>query len=143
MATALILMLFILLIFNCFPFGDTTVLRMDLYHQYGPLFVELFDRVTGGESFLYSWTSGGGSSFLGNYFNYLSSPFSAIIFLFDRDEMPLAITTIVSVKCVLSAGTFSFYIKKALTDIHPLQQYSEYFTLFSIFSCILLECYVA
>lgn len=114
MATALVLMLFILLIFHCFPFGDTTVLRMDLYHQYGPLFVELFDRVTDGESFLYSWTSGGGSSFLGNFFNYLSSPFSAIIFLFDRDEMPLAITTIVTVKCVLSAGTFAFYIKKSL-----------------------------
>lgn len=115
MATALVLMLFILLIFSCFPFGDTTVLRMDLYHQYGPLFVELFDRVTGAKSFLYSWTSGGGSSFLGNYFNYLSSPFSAIIFLFDRDEMPLAITAIVSAKCVLSAGTFTFYIKKSLS----------------------------
>lgn len=135
MATALILMLFILLIFNCFPFGDTTVLRMDLYHQYGPLFVELFDRVTGGESFLYSWTSGGGSSFLGNYFNYLSSPFSAIIFLFDRDEMPLAITTIVSVKCVLSAGTFSFYIKKSLNRHSPA---SAVFGVFYSFSAYFL-----
>lgn len=114
MATALLLMLFILFIFSAFPFGDVTVLRMDLYHQYGPLFVELYDRVTGAESFLYSWTSGGGSSFLGNFFNYLSSPFSALIFLFDRDEMPFAITTIVSLKCIFSAGTFTFYLKKSL-----------------------------
>lgn len=114
MATALILMLFVLFIFSAFPFGDVTVLRMDLYHQYGPLFVELYDRVTGAESFLYSWTSGGGSSFLGNFFNYLSSPFSALIFLFDRDEMPFAITTIVSLKCIFSAGTFTFYLKKSL-----------------------------
>lgn len=135
MATALVLMLFILLIFSCFPFGDTTVLRMDLYHQYGPLFVELFDRVTNGESFLYSWTSGGGSSFLGNYFNYLSSPFSAIIFLFDRDEMPLAITTIVSVKCILSAGTFTFYIKKSLNRHSPA---SAVFGVFYAFSAYFL-----
>lgn len=135
MATALVLMLFILLIFSCFPFGDTTVLRMDLYHQYGPLFVELFDRVTNGESFLYSWTSGGGSSFLGNYFNYLSSPFFAIIFLFDRDEMPLAITTIVSVKCILSAGTFTFYIKKSLNRHSPA---SAVFGVFYAFSAYFL-----
>lgn len=114
MAVSSVLILFAFLIFHVFPFGDTTVLRMDLYHQYGPLFVELFDRVTQHKSFLYSWTSGGGSSFLGNYFNYLSSPFSAIIFLFDRDEMPFAITTIVAAKCVASSGTFTFYLKKSL-----------------------------
>lgn len=118
-AVSFAIMMFMLLVFRCFPFGDTTVLRMDLYHQYGPLFVELFDRVTNHESFLYSWTSGGGSSFLGNYFNYLSSPFSAIIFLFDRDEMPLAITAIVTAKCTLSAGTFTFYIKKSLNRHSP------------------------
>lgn len=135
MASALVLMLFILLIFSAFPFGDTTALRMDLYHQYGPLFVELFDRVTGGESFLYSWTSGGGSSFLGNYFNYLSSPLSAIIFLFDRDEMPLAITAIVTVKCVLSAGTFTFYLKQSLKRHSPA---SAVFGVFYAFSAYFL-----
>lgn len=135
MAVTLLLMLFILLIFNAFPFGDITVLRMDLYHQYGPLFVELFDRVTNGESFLYSWTSGGGSGFLGNYFNYLSSPLSAIIFLFDRDEMPLAITTIVTVKCVLSAGTFTFYLKKSLNRHSPA---SAVFGIFYAFSAYFL-----
>lgn len=135
MGIALVLMLFILVIFHCFPFGDTTVLRMDLYHQYGPLFVELFDRVTGAESFLYSWTSGGGSSFLGNYFNYLSSPFSAIIFLFDREQMPLAITTIVTVKCVLSAGSFAFYIKKSLNRHSPA---SAAFGVFYAFSAYFL-----
>lgn len=133
MAVALVLMLFILLIFNAFPFGDITVLRMDLYHQYGPLFVELFDRVTNGESFLYSWTSGGGSSFLGNFFNYLSSPLSAIIFLFDREEMPLAITTIVTVKCAFSAGTFTFYLKKSLNRHSPATAVFGIFYAFSAY----------
>ena len=71
-----------LLVFYCYdliPFGDMTILRMDLYHQYGPLFAELYDRITSGGSFLYSWNSGLGSSFLGNFLNYLSSPLSLIV----------------------------------------------------------------
>lgn len=114
MGISLFLMLFILAIFNAFPFGDTTVLRMDLYHQYGPLFVELYDRVTHFKSFAYSWTSGGGSSFLGNFFNYLASPFSAILFLFDRKDMAYAITSMMIAKCVCSAGSFTFYLKRSL-----------------------------
>lgn len=105
---------FIYSVFKVFPFGDTTVLRMDLYHQYGPLFVELFDRISNADSFLYSWTSGGGSSFLGNFFNYLSSPLNILIFLFDRNEMSYAITFLVALKCMFSAGAFTFYIKKSL-----------------------------
>ena len=57
------------------PFGDKTILRMDLYHQYGPLFAEFYERIMGGASLTYSWISGLGSCFLGNYFNYLSFTF--------------------------------------------------------------------
>lgn len=113
MCLATIGILFVFMIFKMFPFGDMTVLRMDLYHQYGPLFVELYDRVTDFKSFLYSWESGGGSSFLGNYFNYLSSPFSFLIFLFDKNQIGYAITFLVIVKGVLSAGTFTYFLKKS------------------------------
>ena len=112
--TAVISMLFIYFLYHLFPFGDTTVMRMDLYHQYGPLFSELYDRVLEHKSFLYSWQSGGGSSFLGNYFNYLSSPLSAIIFLFGRKHIDYAITTLVLLKGVISAGTFAYYLKKSV-----------------------------
>ena len=111
MLLAAVCILFVYLVSRLFPFGDFTVLRMDLYHQYGPLFCELYDRVVQHKSFLYSWTSGGGSSFIGNYFNYLSSPLSVVIFLFDRKEMPFAITTLVALKGVLSAGAFACYLK--------------------------------
>lgn len=104
----------IFMVFKLFPFGDMTVMRMDLYHQYGPLFVEFYDKIVEHQSFFYSWVSGGGSSFLGNYFNYLSSPLSFIVFLFDRKEIAYAITTLVAVKGVLSAGTFTYFLKKSL-----------------------------
>ncbi|MCM1285656.1 MAG: YfhO family protein [Acetobacter sp.] len=103
----------IYIISSAFPFGDYTIMRMDLYHQYGPLFAELYDRVINHHSFIYSWYSGGGSSFLGNYLNYLSSPLTALIFLFDKENIASAITFLVAVKCVLSAASFSLYLKKS------------------------------
>lgn len=111
---AIVCIAFIFAVFKLFPFGDTTVMRMDLYHQYGPLFVEFYDRIAEHKSFIFSWESGGGSSFLGNYFNYLSSPVSFIIFLFDRKQISYAITALVAVKAALSAGTFTYYLKNSL-----------------------------
>ncbi len=138
MCLATIGILFVFMIFKMFPFGDMTVLRMDLYHQYGPLFVELYDRVTDFKSFLYSWESGGGSSFLGNYFNYLSSPFSFLIFLFDKNQIGYAITFLVIVKGVLSAGTFTYFLKKSF-DAHSYVSAS--FGVFYAFSGYFLAYY--
>lgn len=138
MLFAFVVISILFLLMTTFPFGDTTVLRMDLYHQYGPLFCELYDRVMGLKTFNYSWISGGGSSFIGNYFNYLSSPLSAIILLFDRKEMPYAITTIVAVKGILCAGTFTYYIKKSL-DRHSFA--SACFGVFYAFSAYFLAYY--
>lgn len=95
------------------PFGNHTVLRMDLFHQYGPLFAELYDRITGLKSFAYSWTSGGGSSFLGNYYNYLSSPVALIILLFGHERIPESIGAMVLIKNALAASTMAYYLKKA------------------------------
>lgn len=128
----------IYIIYSVFPFGDYTVLRMDLYHQYGPLFAELYERVVSHQSFLYSWFSGGGSSFLGNYFNYLSSPLSALIFLFDKKDISFAISFIVSVKCILSAGTFSYYLNSSQKKNNAL---SSVFGVFYAFSAYFLAYY--
>ena len=102
--------------FDMIPYGDMTVLRMDLYHQYGPLFGELYDRIVGGESLVYSWNSGLGETFLGNFFNYLSSPFSIIILLFGHKNITEAISCMIMLKAVFSAGTFTYYLKKSLNQ---------------------------
>ena len=109
-------------------------MRMDLYHQYGPLFAELYDRIVEHKSLLYSWITGGGSSFLGNYLNYLSSPLSFLIFLFDKEDISYAITFIVALKCILSATSFSYYLKKSfnkdnyfLSAFGILYAFSAYF----------------
>ena len=105
-----------MLVFYCydlFPFGETTILRMDLYHQYGPLFAEFYDRVTGLQSFLYSWQTGLGSPFLGNFFNYLSSPSAIIMLLLGHENMPEAIAGMIITKAALAAASFTHYLKKS------------------------------
>lgn len=105
----------ILLVYFCYeiiPFGDGTVYRMDLYHQYGPLFSELYDRITTGESLIYSWNTGLGSSFLGNFLNYLSSPIGLIVLLFGHKNTFEAVAAMIAIKAVLSSMSMSYYLKK-------------------------------
>lgn len=113
-ACALVLMLLVYYCYNLIPFGDMTILRMDLYHQYGPLFAELYDRLTEGGSLLYSWESGLGGNFLGNFLNYLSSPITFIILLFGHKNIPEAIAAMILIKAVLSACAFTYYLKASL-----------------------------
>ncbi len=113
----------ITLVYFCYsiiPFGDKTVYRMDLYHQYGPLFSELYDRLTSGGSLLYSWNTGLGSSFIGNLFNYMSSPFSFVILLFGHDNTFEAIAAMIAIKAVLSAMSMAYYLKKSHNTDSPV-----------------------
>ena len=100
--------------------GDSTVLRMDLYHQYGPLVAEVYDRITGGGSLVYSWTSGLGGGFLGNFFNYCGSPFTFLILLLGHKNMPEAIALIIQLKAVLAAACFTYYVNKSRKQPHLL-----------------------
>ena len=112
----------IMLVYFCYeiiPFGDRTIYRMDLYHQYGPLFTELYDRLVSGESLIYSWNTGLGSSFLGNFYNYLSSPISLIVLLFGHKNTFEAVAAMIAIKCVLSSMSMANYLKKS-QDINSL-----------------------
>lgn len=112
---AALVMLLVYFCYNVIPFGDMTVLRMDLYHQYGPLFGELYERIMNLDSLFYSWKSGLGGGFLGNYYNYLSSPLSIIIVLLGHKNVPQAIAALILLKAALSAGTFTYYLKKTFS----------------------------
>lgn len=114
------IMLIVYFCYDLIPFGDTTILRMDLYHQYGPLFAELYERITNLDSLIYSWTSGGGSPFLGNFFNYLSSPFLVVMLLFGHKNMPEAIAVMVLLKAALASFTFSYFLSKKDKRVSPL-----------------------
>ena len=107
------IMMLVYYCYELFPFGEKTILRMDLYHQYGPLFAELYDRITNLESFFYSWRTGLGSPFMGNFYNYLSSPSMIFMLLFGHENMPEAIASMIVAKAALAAAAFTYYLKKS------------------------------
>ena len=102
------------------PFGNNTLYASDLYHQYGPLFSELRDRLESGESLLYSWNTGLGSPFIGNFFNYLSSPFGLVVTLYSARGIADAISIIVACKVSLSATSMAYYLKKSQKLTSPM-----------------------
>lgn len=135
---AIIMIVFYIIHSNTLVFGDRTVLRMDLYHQYGPLFAELYDRVTQGQSLVYSWTSGLGGSFLGNLFNYCCSPFSIFMLICGHKNMPEAIALMIMFKGIFAAVTFTYYINKSNKSVRKesiafglLYAFSAYFVAYS------------
>ncbi len=108
------LFLFICFYFKVFPFGtEYCILKTDLTHQYVPMLTQLYDLIKSGQSITYSWSAGLGYSFLGNYLNYLASPFTYIIFLFGRDNIVNAVSIIVLLKIISIAFSFSYYLKKS------------------------------
>ena len=119
-AIALFIITVVYFCYSIIPFGDKIIYRMDLYHQYGPLFSELFDRITSGESLIYSWNTGLGSPFIGNFFNYLSSPLSFIVLLFGHKNTFEAVATMIALKAIFSAMSLSYYLKKSKNENGPI-----------------------
>ena len=117
--SALFIIMIVYFCYSIIPFGDKIIYRMDLYHQYGPLFSELYNRLTSGESLLYSWNSGLGSSFIGNFFNYLSSPISFIVLLFGHENTFEAVAAMIAIKAVLSSMAITYYLKKSQKSDGP------------------------
>ncbi len=134
----LVMIIFYIFHNNTLVFGDATVLRMDLYHQYGPLYAEVYDRLTSGSSLIYSWNSGLGSGFLGNLFNYCSSPFALVLLLLGHKNMPEAIAIMIMLKAMLASTGVTYYLNKSNRCVRQesvifglMYAFSGYFVAFS------------
>lgn len=119
------------------PFGENSLLKIDFFHQYGPMLAELYDRIHSGESLLYTFNTGLGLPFFRNFFNYLASPFNIIIFLFKRENLLLSYSILIGIKAALSATTMTYYLKKKinankylLIGLGLLYAFSAYFCAF-------------
>lgn len=129
-----LLMVLIYYFFDVIPFGEKTVLRMDMYHQYVPFLAEMYERVTNFDSLIYSWTTGLGNAIIGNYFNYLSSPFNLLIFFFGHDNITEAVALIILIKCALSSATFAYFIKKSFNkDDLKISAFGVFYSFSSFF----------
>ncbi len=67
---------------GCYPFGERTILTVDLYHQYCPFLVAFRDKVLSGGSLFYSWNDGLGQEYFAAYANYAASPLNIFALFF-------------------------------------------------------------
>ena len=56
------------------PFGNSSLLYSDMWHQYFPFFKAFREALLSGDSLLYSWNVGMGMDYLGLISYYLGSP---------------------------------------------------------------------
>ncbi|MBQ8140457.1 MAG: YfhO family protein [Clostridia bacterium] len=94
------------------PFGNGSVLVLDLNAQYVYFFEALRDFVHGDADLLYSFSRALGGEFVGMYAYYLASPLSYIVALFPKDMMLEALLTLFLLKAGLCGLTFGFYLHK-------------------------------
>ncbi|MBR1444208.1 MAG: YfhO family protein [Firmicutes bacterium] len=94
-----------------YPFGSNTMMKVDLYHQYGPFHEEFRKKILNGESLLYSWEGGLGKEMLTQIAYYTASPVSFLMLLFPQRLMSDAMALFVLIKVGAAAGFFALYLK--------------------------------
>ena len=107
-----VLMLFVHAVFGVYPFGEYSILVLDMNAQYVMFFEALRRALYGDASLLYSFSRNLGGEFPGIYAYYLASPLSLIVALFPKRNILEALYTLYVVKCGLAGLTFSVFLKK-------------------------------
>ena len=94
------------------PFGDGSVLVLDLNAQYVYFFESFREFIFGNADPLYTFSRAVGGEFVGMYAYYLASPLSFIVALFPKTRMLEALLTMFLLKAGLCGLTFGFYLHK-------------------------------
>lgn len=123
----LAIMLFVYVLDGVYPFGERSILVLDLNGQYVGFFGALRDAVWGDSSLLYSFARTLGGEMMGIYAYYLASPLSYIVCLFPKENINEALLLIFVLKTGLSGLTFGYYMHR--------RRYAEPFVAVA-FSCL-------
>ncbi len=107
-----VMMYLIYLAMEIHPFGDGTVLVLDLNGQYVYFFEALRNCILGDGSLLYSFFRAMGGEFVGMYAYYLASPFSYLVALFPQEYIQEALLTMILLKTGFCGFTFGYYLHK-------------------------------
>lgn len=122
---AAFLTLFSLLItmisFGMWPFGEKTILTIDMYAQYAPLLAQFRSMILDGSLSTYSFDIGAGTNFLPLFAYYLASPFNILLLIFPEHLIAEAALSIIIIKITLSAMCFCFMLQYTYKK-HDLKQ---------------------
>ncbi len=99
-------------LFGVHPYGDGSVLVLDLNGQYVYYYEAMHDAIRGDGSLIYDWSRNLSGEMFGIFAYYLASPFMLVICLFPRSAMCGAIETMQLLKIGTAAVTFVFFLRK-------------------------------
>ncbi|MBQ3566854.1 MAG: YfhO family protein [Oscillospiraceae bacterium] len=119
-AVPVIIMYIAYAMFQVSPYGDFSVLVLDLNGQYVYYFEAIRDAFWGEESILYNWSRNLSGGYLGVIAYYLASPFTLIPILLPRTMLLGSLQIMILVKLGLSSVTFSYLLQKS-KGVAPLQ----------------------
>ena len=95
-----------------YPFGDGTVLVLDLNGQYVSFYEALHRILRGDADLLYSFSRNLGGEFLGIYDYYVASPFAMILALFPARFMLEGLLILFMLKAALCSFNMGIYLHK-------------------------------
>lgn len=101
-----------------YPFGNNSVLVLDLNGQYVYFFEELRKKILDGGSLLYTWRRSLGGEFSGIFAYYLSDPLSFLVALFPEDHITEYLLLLILTKVGLMGTTMAYY----LNNVHPTRK---------------------
>lgn len=92
-----------------YPFGEKSMLIMDMRDQYVEFFASLRNVLFGDNSLFFSWSRSMGGNYWGIFTYYIASPLSFLTLFFPVEQMPLAIELLTVLKLGLCGLTFFVY----------------------------------
>lgn len=94
------------------PFGNSSILMSDMYHQYYPFFKEFRRTLLAGDSLLYNWNLGMGVDYLALIAYYVASPLNLLSVLVPEQWLLGFFSLLVPVKLGLAGLFFGIFLKK-------------------------------
>lgn len=99
--------------FGIYPFGEKSVLSLDLNAQYVFYFDYVHDVIGNGESLMYSWSRNLSGEFMGIIGYYLASPFNILVWIFPRSMITEGLLTMMLAKFGACGVTFALFAHKS------------------------------
>ncbi len=125
--------------FKVHPFGEESVLVLDLNGQYVYFYEAFRDAFWGDGSFIYDWGRNLSGEMFGIFAYYLASPFMLIICLLPRTWMCGAVELMQLAKIGTAAVTFAFFLNKTSKDKPKLSALVAFSTCYALMSYMVVQ----
>ncbi|KAA9235100.1 YfhO family protein [Aerococcus mictus] len=131
-----LILVFIYLFQGLFPFGNQTILTVDLGQQYIDFFQYYRETLLGNwQQIFYSFQKGMGGEMVGTWTYYLMSPFNLLLLPFPQKALPLACVCLVLAKSAAASASFLWLLYKNYGDHGPLTiSFACFYSLMGYFS---------